>query len=105
MYNFCELTKMIETQSSSLIYFFDLMKKCYLYIKNYLKDNAKSYYRYVKAKLIYIYAKIKLVLIEFFKDKNLLDDQLRKQIKILDYIITILLISSLSGLFIIKALK
>ena len=99
MYHFCEMTRMIQAQSASLAYFMEIMGKIYSWVKNFIMTNSKSFYNNTKIKLIERFLKIKLVIKEFFSKNEVEDHKLKSQIKALDYIITILLISAVAGIF------
>lgn len=99
MYHFCEMTRMIQAQSESLAYFMEIMKKIYSWLKNFITTKSKSFYNSAKLKIVERLLKIKQKLKEFFSKEEIEDHKLKSQIKALDYIITILLVSAVAGLF------
>jgi hypothetical protein len=99
MYHFCEMTRMIQAQSASLAYFMEIMGKVYAWIKNFITTKSKSFYNSTKLKLVERLLKIKKKLKEFFSKEEVVDHKLKSQIKALDYVITILLVSAVAGIF------
>lgn len=99
MFHFCEMTRMIQAQSASLTYFLEIMKKAYDWVKTFITNHTKSFINNTKLLLIQKLVKLKQNLKEFFTTKEVEDDKLKKHIKALDYMITILLVGAVAGLF------
>jgi hypothetical protein len=93
------MTRMIQAQSASLAYFFELCVKAYEWVKVNLAGKFKTYLNDTKLKFIEKLVKIKITIKEFFNRNEIEDQKLKSHIKALDYIITILLIMAFSGLF------
>ena len=98
MYHFCEMARMIQAQSASLAYFMEILIKVYKWLKEYVTNNSKSFYTKSKLLLIEKLIKIKQILKEFFVKTDLEENKIKSQIKVLDYIISVLLITAISGL-------
>jgi hypothetical protein len=99
MFHFCEMARMIQSQSASLAFFFELIMKAYNWIKEKVGGSMKSFYLETKLKIIEKLRKMKVIIKEFFQRSDLEDDKLRKHIKALDYILTILIFMTVAGIF------
>lgn len=99
MFHFCEMTRMIQAQSASLAYFIEIMTKVYGWIKTFISTNSKAFISKSKLFIIQKLVKIKMYLKEFFGNKDIEDKKLKSHIKVLDYMITLLLITTVAGLF------
>ena len=98
MFHFCEMTRMIQAQSASLIYFFELLTKAYKWSKEKIGDKIKNFFNDTKLKTLSKMISIKIMLKEFFKGGEIEDKKLRNHIKALDYILSILIIMTLAGI-------
>jgi hypothetical protein len=99
MYHFCEMTRMIQAQSASLAFFFELCLKAYEWVKTNVGGRMKSFASETKLKLIEKLFKLKSAIKEFFNKGEIEDKKLKSHIKALDYIITILIVMAVSGIF------
>jgi hypothetical protein len=93
------MARMIQAQSASLAFFFELVMKAYTWLKEKIGGSVKSFYLDSKLKLIEKFRKMKIMIKEFLQRDNLEDEKLRKQIKALDYILTILIFMAVAGIF------
>lgn len=98
MYHFCEMTRMIQAQSTSLVYFLEIMTKAYNWVKMFIQTKSKSIYDSTKLSIITKCTKMKQIIKEFLSRETIEDDKLRKQIKILDYILGVLITMAVAGL-------
>lgn len=105
MYHFCEMTRMIQAQSASLVYFMDIIGKVYSYVKEFILTRSKNCYDSTKIYLVEKLINLKKFFKEFFSiqnNKEECDDtennkKIKNHIKILDNLIKYLLISAALG--------
>jgi hypothetical protein len=93
------MTRMIQAQSASLAFFFELILKAYEWAKTNIAGKLKTYLNETRLKLIQRLLKLKAQIKEFFQHEEIEDQKLKSHIKALDYILTILLVMAFSGLF------
>jgi hypothetical protein len=93
------MTRMIQAQSASLVFFFDLVKKAYEWAKTNIAGKFKSYINEKRLQLIEKLIKMKIMIKEFFNRNEVDDTKLKSHIKALDFILTILLLMAFSGIF------
>ena len=98
IYQFCEITRMIQAQSGSLVFFFDLCKSGYNHVKNFLVNNTRSIIDKTKLKILQILMNIKNAIKEFFQRENNSNEKLQNEIKWIHKVLTILIITTLCGL-------
>ena len=99
IFHFCEMTRMIQAQSASLVYFFQLITKAYKWIKEKIGGNIKEFFIQSKMKTLSKIISLKMFIDEFFNKRDIEDEKLRTHIKALDFILKILIFISISGIF------
>ena len=99
MFHFCEMTRMIQAQSASLAYFFEILSKVYIYVKEFLITKSKTSISSLKLYIVGKLIKMKEFLKEFFSSNTNPENatKLKDHILILDKLIKYLLLSAAAG--------
>jgi len=91
------MTRMIQQQSSSLQFFFDLCKSGYTKTKDFFVNNTVSFLSETKLKLINKYISMKEKIKEFFDKDNSDNEKLKSHIRYIDMFLTVLIIATFLG--------
>lgn len=92
------MTQAIQSQSSSLQFFFDLCKSGYTKVKDFFVNNSMNIISGTKLSLINKYISLKSTLKEFFDQDNNDNEKLKSHIKYIDTILTILIVATIISL-------
>jgi len=96
------MTRMIQAQSASLVYFIEIMGKIYAYVKDFIMKNTKNCYLGAKLYLINKLITIRQFISEFFfvnqvNNNKENESKIKDHIYILDKLIKYLLITAAVG--------
>lgn len=93
MFHLCEMIKMIQHQTPTIKYFYELLTRAYYYFF----DKSKEVYE--KAKILLLLLS-KIMAFQSLSHQSQSQESLTKEIKVLDYLIKGILITCLSGILI-----
>lgn len=98
LFHLCEMVRMIQQQSAALTFLYETVSKLYNWSKTFAKEKSTSAFNSLKSSFINRLTKIKNFLRDFLNTSELSpDSKLRQHIKLIDNILTILLLSAISS--------